>query len=217
MKNALIAAVVAAVVAAASGTAATIVVTSKNIKNGTIQTVDISAKAKKALKGNRGPRGLRGRQGLQGALGPQGAPGAQGAPGPRGPSTAVVGRRDVIVGEVPNTAASIGRISLPAGNYVVFAKAAFVNPGTETLVECSLAPIEQPENTFDRGNLKLLATTGGGFYDAGVVTLIAHTAIGPPLSGLDFRCGDHDGSVQFFDHLIRAIQVESILFSQGLP
>ena len=53
MKNALIAAVVAAIVAAASGTAATIVVTSKNIKNGTIQTVDISAKAKRALKGNR--------------------------------------------------------------------------------------------------------------------------------------------------------------------
>jgi hypothetical protein len=62
MKNALIAAVVAAVVAAASGTAATIVVTSKNIKNGTIQTVDISPKAKKAL---RGQRGLRGPQGIQ--------------------------------------------------------------------------------------------------------------------------------------------------------
>jgi hypothetical protein len=39
LKTALIAAVVAAIVAAASGTAATIVVTSKNIKNGTIQTV----------------------------------------------------------------------------------------------------------------------------------------------------------------------------------
>jgi hypothetical protein len=54
MKDALIAAVVAAVVAAASGTAATIVVMS-NIKNGTIQMVDLSAKAKRALKGNRGP------------------------------------------------------------------------------------------------------------------------------------------------------------------
>jgi hypothetical protein len=46
MRSAIIAAIVAAIVAAASGTAATIVVTSKNIKNGTIQTVDISAKAK---------------------------------------------------------------------------------------------------------------------------------------------------------------------------
>lgn len=72
MKNALIAAVVAAVVAAASGTAATIVVTSKNIKNGTIQTVDISPGAKRALKGNRGPRGF------EGPLGPGGAPGLAG-------------------------------------------------------------------------------------------------------------------------------------------
>jgi hypothetical protein len=78
MKTALIAAVVSAIVAAASGTAATIVVTSKNIKNGTIQTVDISAKAKRALRGNRGPSGVRG---VQGAAGPQGTPGTPGPPG----------------------------------------------------------------------------------------------------------------------------------------
>ena len=57
MRSAVIAAVVAAVVAVASGTAATILVTSKNIKNGTIQLVDISPKAKTALRGRRGPRG----------------------------------------------------------------------------------------------------------------------------------------------------------------
>jgi hypothetical protein len=57
VKNALIAAVVAGVVAAATGTAATMLVTSKNIKNGTIQLVDISSKAKKALRGRRGPQG----------------------------------------------------------------------------------------------------------------------------------------------------------------
>ena len=72
MKSALIAAVVAAVVAAASGTAATIVVTSKQIKNGTIQTVDISPGAKRALKGNRGPRGYEGVPGADGAVGPTG-------------------------------------------------------------------------------------------------------------------------------------------------
>jgi hypothetical protein len=82
MRNALIAAVVAAVVAAASGTTATLVVTSKNIKNGTIQTVDISARAKRALKGNRGLRGLTGAPGAQGARGLQGPQGAQGPAGP---------------------------------------------------------------------------------------------------------------------------------------
>jgi hypothetical protein len=63
MKSAVIAAVVSAVVATASSTAATLVVTSNNIKNGTIQTVDISAKAKRALNGNRGPRGFQGAPG----------------------------------------------------------------------------------------------------------------------------------------------------------
>jgi Collagen triple helix repeat (20 copies) len=70
------------------GSTAAFVVTSKNIKNGTIQLVDISARAKAGLHGLRGPRGFtgaRGAQGLQGATGAQGAQGAQGPQGPAGP------------------------------------------------------------------------------------------------------------------------------------
>jgi hypothetical protein len=59
MKSAIIAGVVAMLVSSASATAA-FVVTSKSIKNGTIQTVDLSAKAKKALKGRVGARGPAG-------------------------------------------------------------------------------------------------------------------------------------------------------------
>jgi hypothetical protein len=82
VKSAIIAAIVAMLVSAASATAS-FVITSKNIKNGTIQTVDISAKARRALKGNRGPRGFAGAPGIagipgvQGPLGPQGPPGIQ--------------------------------------------------------------------------------------------------------------------------------------------
>jgi hypothetical protein len=72
-----------ALVAAGSATAA-FVVTSKNIKNGTIQLVDISAKAKKALRGQRGPRGL---QGIQ-AITEVGSPGTTIQPGQRGDATA---------------------------------------------------------------------------------------------------------------------------------
>ena len=43
----------------AGSAAAAFVVTSKNIKNGTIQLVDISAKTKKALRGQRGPPGIQ--------------------------------------------------------------------------------------------------------------------------------------------------------------
>src|SRR5262245_45365110 len=53
-----------------------LIVTSANIKNGTIQTVDLSAGAKRALKGQRGPRGTDG---------PAGLPGPAGTPGPAGP------------------------------------------------------------------------------------------------------------------------------------
>jgi hypothetical protein len=48
---------IAVALATASSSTAAFVVTSKNIKNGTIQLVDISPKAKKALRGQRGPRG----------------------------------------------------------------------------------------------------------------------------------------------------------------
>ena len=83
MKSAIIAGIVAMLVSAASATAA-FVVTSENIKNGTIQTVDISAKAKRALKGNRGPRGPvgpPGASGINGLSGPAGPAGPAGAPG----------------------------------------------------------------------------------------------------------------------------------------
>jgi hypothetical protein len=68
MRTAIIAAIVATLVSATSATAA-FIVTSKNIKNGTIQLVDISGKAKRALKGQRGPAGP---EGLTGPAGPAG-------------------------------------------------------------------------------------------------------------------------------------------------
>ena len=57
-------------------------VASPQVVNGSLQTVDLSKKARRALKGNRGPRGPAGARGAQGA---QGAQGARGATGPAGP------------------------------------------------------------------------------------------------------------------------------------
>jgi len=110
MKNALVAAVVAAAVAAASGTAATMIVTSKNIKNGTIQTVDISAKAKRALKGNRGF---------------QGAPGAAGAPGPQGPPGIQSLTKVVVSTPVPPMSYRSITAHCPAGQTAVSGGVAF--------------------------------------------------------------------------------------------
>jgi hypothetical protein len=79
MKAALIAAFVAAIVSATAATATTtIVITGAQIKDGSIQAKDLSAKARRSLRGQRGPRGLRGLAGAPGPTGPAGAPGAAG-------------------------------------------------------------------------------------------------------------------------------------------
>jgi hypothetical protein len=79
MKGAIIAAVVAAIVSATTATATTsIVITGAQIKDGTVQAKDLSAKARRSLRGQRGPRGLTGAQGPTGATGAAGAPGAAG-------------------------------------------------------------------------------------------------------------------------------------------
>lgn len=72
-----------------TATAATLI-TSAQIKNGTIQMIDISSKAKKALRGQRGPRGFEGAAGPAGAAGPTGATGATGATGPAGASAPAI-------------------------------------------------------------------------------------------------------------------------------
>ena len=123
MKSAIIAAVVAMAVSSASATAA-FVVTSKSIKNGTIQIVDLSAQARKALKGGaaapghagpQGPAGARGPAGPQGPDGPAGARGPAGPPGSVGATTIVSARFDVPV----NTVGPAHVVSCPAGTGVI--------------------------------------------------------------------------------------------------
>lgn len=73
----IIAGLVLALALGGTATAARLI-TSKDIKNGTIKTADLSAAAKRALKGQKGNTGA---QGAQGAPGPQGPAGAQGPSG----------------------------------------------------------------------------------------------------------------------------------------
>ena len=58
---------------ATAGTA--VLITGKQIKNGSIGLADISASAKRALKGQRGPQGIQGIAGPAGTAGPAGLPG----------------------------------------------------------------------------------------------------------------------------------------------
>jgi Collagen triple helix repeat (20 copies) len=63
---------------------------SKQVINGSLQTLDLSKKARTALKGNRGLRGPQGAQGARGVTGPQGIQGARGPTGSRGPAGSAV-------------------------------------------------------------------------------------------------------------------------------
>jgi hypothetical protein len=70
MKAAIIAAIVASIVSATAATAAsTGLITGAQIKNGSVGLVDLSASAKRSLKGQRGPAGPPGAQGVAGPAG----------------------------------------------------------------------------------------------------------------------------------------------------
>jgi hypothetical protein len=75
-------ALIALIVAMSGSAVAATLITSKQIKDGTIQTKDLSAKARKSLRsasGSPGPQGPRGAEGPQGPAGPQGPKGDPGA------------------------------------------------------------------------------------------------------------------------------------------
>jgi hypothetical protein len=80
--------------AASTGLLGKNTVASPQVVNGSLQTKDLSKRARKALKGNRGLRGPAGRAGVQGAQGPKGATGSQGVQGPPGPTAGGVSPGD---------------------------------------------------------------------------------------------------------------------------
>ena len=89
--KAIITAIIVSVIVTAGATAGvTTLVTSKQIKDHTIQLSDISSSATRQLQGQRGAQGLKGdtgaagAPGLAGPQGPKGDPGARGLQGPKG-------------------------------------------------------------------------------------------------------------------------------------
>jgi hypothetical protein len=73
---------------------------SAQIKNGSIQKVDISKRTVSALRGLRGLRGLTGATGAAGAAGAQGIQGPKGDTGPAGPGASAQGSTQ----SIPNAA-----------------------------------------------------------------------------------------------------------------
>jgi hypothetical protein len=228
MMAAIISAIVAAVVASTTATAATIVVTSTNIKNGTIQTVDISATAKRALKGNRGLRGApgpAGAAGTQGAPGPQGAPGLQGlqglqgpkgdqgepgAEGPRGPSDAF--SAFVESGTSTTSGQLVAALDPPPdspGPFLAFANGVFHNNAANAVhMYCVL---QAPPADLDYAEM-WLAPSGA---PQSTVTFALAGPVSPFPAPILLSCGlvpgtPGDWNMSFEDVDIEALQVETL-------
>lgn len=113
MRTALIVCATAAIAAAATATAGSLI-TSKNIKDRTIQPRDLSKRTLRYLKGNPGPRGE------PGPMGPQGTAGETGPAGKDGVDArhlyAVVNSDGALVS---GNAASAERVGTVPGGYAV--------------------------------------------------------------------------------------------------
>jgi len=72
MRTVLIVLGVVLVTATSSSAITSRLITSRDIKNGTIQPIDLSANARKIMRGRVGPAGPQGPQGAQGERGPAG-------------------------------------------------------------------------------------------------------------------------------------------------
>jgi hypothetical protein len=83
---ALIVAIVAVAAASTGSAVAAGQITSKQIKNGTIELKDISKSTRAAFKGRSGPQGPMGPVGAKGDSGPSGPTGPRGTTGPAGPA-----------------------------------------------------------------------------------------------------------------------------------
>jgi hypothetical protein len=100
---------------------------SPQVINGSLQTKDLSGKARKALKGNRGLRGARG------AAGAAGAKGATGAQGPMGPSTAYQNHvaANLTLSTSSGSPSTIASLVLPGpATYLVTASASMYDAAT---------------------------------------------------------------------------------------
>lgn len=124
---------IAAVVIASAGTAvAATVITSKQIKNGTIQLVDLSKQTRDALQGGRGPQGPVGPSG--GGAGAKGEPGAAGANGISRAFTLTQNKQFNNLAANAPTVASL--TALPAGNYLISGSAVAVDFFSGDFVRC---------------------------------------------------------------------------------
>jgi hypothetical protein len=210
---AMMVALIALFVALGGTAGAAILITGKQIKNGSVTGVDIKNKSLT-------PKDFRGS--VQGPQGPQGPQGAQGL---RGPSDVYEHR---LIGTVNGASSSPPQVlsltlsNLPAGSYAIFGKALIAKspPGTgEWSADCTLTAGSGATATSDR-SLEPIKDTRYGHVNTHLVhtftgtgsVVMACTVLGPPgQPGPSYTLGDNTNG----DTRIIAVKVDSATRSSG--
>jgi hypothetical protein len=175
----------------------------RQVINGSLLKVDLNRKTVAALRGARGPVGSRGQQGPIGETGPAGVQGPQGVRGPAGPQGPSGVSNAYLVDEtfpqvisVPDSGGPIARINLPAGEFVVFASASFVNSGaSEALVECHIEGAGFRGSSADFGS-RYASLEGVGTGANSATIALQATVIPDADRSYYLQCSDNGGQVQ---------------------
>ena len=185
-------------------------------RTGAIKIVSASARCpagQRKISWNKiGPQGGTGPQGPlgpQGPTGPQGAAGSQGPTGPQGPPGVVTGYEayNPLLFNLNSVFSPLATLTLPAGDFLVFAKAVAVYPGSGSdNVTCQLT--EDP-GLIGLDTSVVTITNLTGVAQANVV--VTGLASGNDTMYVTLDCLDGSSQAETYNDAITAIPVGSIV------
>lgn len=185
-------------------------VTSAKIRDGSVALADLQARTRASLRAQTGPSGTNGATGAAGTNGLSGTNGANGANGPNGANgaTGLDGTNGAngsdgaagVLGPLSNTGAltvlptaapatTVVSLTVPAGNYVVFAKSQLSHSGAGDTVTCLL---KAGTTTVDQASMKTLPALA-----AIPMALQAATTTSPTQLSLQCSVAVADGTANF--------------------
>lgn len=179
-------AVVALLVGLSGAATATVLVTGRQIKDGTVSRADLTPKLRASID-RPGPRGPAG---AAGPAGPAGARGETGAPGPSDTSVGFTGSGS-LTGATPGPNALVSGLSVPPGSYVIHANVILTNPAASAVaIDCRILAGAE---TADVASTTLDAAGG---LDTQTLSLAGTATLGLSFNNVGLLCS---GPVDYLD------------------
>jgi hypothetical protein len=141
-------------------------------RGGSLRVAAHCKRGERSLNWNQvGPQGLKGAKGASGSKGARGSTGLQGLAGPAGPSD--VYATGLATGTLTNAYASFAKLSLPAGSYLLEAKATFNSEEKSSKMTCAIAPDPSRAIRWDAGSVSGEAKESNALSLTGAATFAA--------------------------------------------